>query len=93
MITYALLAIAAAAAFLSLAPANRKKQPAAFVADVRPVVAASDAPPSPPVPSVAESVAALQTLRLRLAAVGLTEEEIRQRLEPVAPVLLRELKQ
>ncbi len=93
MITYILLALAAAAAFLSLAPANRKKPPAAFVADVRPVVAASDAPPAPSVPSVAESVAALQTLRLRLAAVGVSEETIRQYLDPLAPFVLREVKQ
>lgn len=92
MITYILIAVAAGAAMYAMIPGPAKFKPAAFVASVRPVVAASDAPP-PAVPTVAESVAALQTLRLRLAAVGLAEEEIRQRLEPIAPMLLREQKQ
>lgn len=93
MITPILFAIAAVAALVACVPNKRKAKPAAFVADVRPLVTATEAAPLPAVPSVAESVAALQTLRQRLAAVGLQEEDIRQRLEPLAPLLLRELKQ
>lgn len=93
MITAVLFAIAAAAALIACVPNKRKAKPAAFVADVRPLISASEAEPLPAVPNVAESVTALQTLRLRLVAVGLPEEEIRQRLEPIAPLLMREQKQ
>ncbi len=92
MITPVLFAIAAVAALIACVPNKRKAKPAAFVADVRPLVPATEVARLV-VPSVGDSVNALQTLRLRLIAVGLAEEEIRQRLEPIAPLLMRELKQ